>query len=89
MTAAAFSALDRILAPVGRCLTPEVARALVRLRADDEMHARLEELADKSTEGTLSPAERDEYTAYVSALDFLAVLQAKARAVLAADAGAS
>ncbi len=88
MTAVASSALDRILAPVGRCLTPEVARALVSLRTDEAMQARLDELADKSTEGTLSPAERDEYVAYVSAIDFLTVLQAKARAVLASDSSA-
>lgn len=82
--AAALSALDRILDPVGRCLTPEVARALVQLRADEGTQARLEELADKSTEGTLTPGEREEYEAYVSAIDFLSVLQAKARSILSA-----
>jgi hypothetical protein len=84
MAVPALSALDRVLEPVGRCLTPEVARALVGLRADAEVQARLEELADKSTEGALSPEERDEYQSYVSAIDFLSVLQAKARAILAA-----
>ncbi len=88
MQAAASSALQRILEPVGRCLTPDVARALLALRADAEMQARLEELADKSTEGTLTEVERDEYAAYVSAIDFLTVLQSKARAVLAGAAGA-
>lgn len=88
MTAPAFAALDRILAPVGRCLTPEVALALVSLRADDETQERLDELAERSTEGCLTPAEREEYTAYVSAIDFLSVLQAKARAVLASVPGA-
>jgi hypothetical protein len=83
MHAAASSALQRILDPVGRCLTPEVARALLGLQADAETRARLEELADKSTEGSLTEAERDEYRAYVSAIDFLTVLQSKARAVLA------
>lgn len=79
---ATLAAFDRILDPVGRCLTPDVARALVGLRADEEMQARIEELADKSTEGALTPAEREEYQAYVAALDFISVLQAKARAVL-------
>ena len=83
MEASAFSALQRILDPVGRCLTPDVARALLGLRADAETQARLEELADKSTEGTLTEAERGEYDAYVSAIDFLTVLQSKARAMLA------
>jgi hypothetical protein len=84
MVTAVSSALARILDPVGRCLTPEVARALVGLRADAETQARLEELADRSTEGTLTVAEREEYETYVSAIDFLTVLQAKARAVLSA-----
>jgi hypothetical protein len=84
MVAAAASALARILDPAGRCLTPEVARALVGLRADAETQARIEELAERCTEGTLTVAEREEYETYVSAIDFLTVLQAKARAVLSA-----
>jgi hypothetical protein len=87
MTAAALSAIDRILDPVSRCLTPEVARALVSLRADAETQERLDVLAERSTEGSLTPPEREEYTAYVSAIDFLSVLQAKARAVLAGAPG--
>lgn len=73
---------------MGRCLTPEVARALVALRADEETQARIDDLADKCTEGTLSPSERAEYEAYVAAIDFLSVLQAKARGALARAAGA-
>ena len=34
---------------------------MVPLRADTEMQARIEELADKCTEGRLTPGERDEY----------------------------
>jgi hypothetical protein len=78
--------LDRILDPVGRCLTPEVARALVELRADPETLARIEQLADRCTEDQLSPTERAEYEAYVSAMDFLSVLQAKARRLLSGTA---
>jgi hypothetical protein len=75
--------LDRLLDPVGRCLTAEVARNIVDLRADPVAQARIDELADKSTEGRLSGEERTEYEAYVRAIDFIAVLQAKARAMLA------
>jgi hypothetical protein len=84
----ASAAIDRILDPVGRCLTPEIARALIGLRAAAETRAWIEELADKSTEGTLSPVERAEYEAYVVAIDFLTVLQAKARGALARASGA-
>jgi hypothetical protein len=71
--------LDRVLEPVGRCLTPEAARKLAGLRADPVMQARVDDLADKATAGTLSADEQAEYEAYVSAATFLAVLQAKAR----------
>jgi hypothetical protein len=75
--------LDRLLEPVSRCLTPEVARRLVGLRAEPEIQERLDLLADKATEDALTPEERAEYETYVRALDFIAVLQAKARALLA------
>jgi hypothetical protein len=75
--------LDRIVDPVGRILTPKVARALVDLRADPEVQARIDELADKCNEGQLTPEEQAEYEAYVFAIDFIAILQAKARALLA------
>ena len=84
----ASTAIARILDPVGRCLTPDVARALIGVRADAETQARIDELADECTEGTLSPVERAEYEAYVAAIDFLTVLQAKARGTLARASGA-
>jgi hypothetical protein len=77
------SILDRILESVSECLTPEAARKLVELRADAATQQRVDELADKNTEGLLTPEERDEYDAYVRASTFIAILQAKARANLA------
>ncbi len=74
--------LARLLEPLGQCLTPEVAKALVNLRADPHVQARIDELADKCTEGTLSTEERSEYETYVYAIDFIAVLQAQARNLL-------
>jgi hypothetical protein len=75
--------LDRLLDPVTRCLTPEVARQLVALRADPQFQERLDTLADKCTEGQLSPDEREEYETYVRAIHIIAILQAKARKLLA------
>jgi hypothetical protein len=72
--------LTLLLEPVGRCLTPDVAQELVNLRADPVVQKRIEELADKNTEGELSPEERDEYETYVRANEIIAILQAKARA---------
>ena len=77
--------LDRFLDSVTECLTPEVARRLVELRADPQTQARLDELADKANEGQLSNRERDEYAGYVEASDIIAILQAKARRFLAAQ----
>jgi hypothetical protein len=76
------SVLSRLLDPVGRCLTPEVAQHLVALQVDPAVQARLDELADKCTEGQLSDDERTEYETYVQALEFIAVLQAQARSLL-------
>ena len=77
--------LDRLLDPVAACLTTDVARKIAALRVDPATQARLDELADKAAEGDLSLSEREEYATYVEALDFVALLQAKARALLFAS----
>lgn len=75
--------LDRLLDPVSRCLTREGARQLLELRADPELQARVDVLADLCNEGLLSPEERDEYETYIRMSRFIAILQAKARKLLA------
>jgi len=74
--------LDRLVEPVVRTLTPAVARALVNLRADPELQARMDELAEKCNEGELTPDEREEYETSIRFGTFLAIIQAKARALL-------
>ena len=74
--------LDRFLDPFRAFLTPEVARSLVDFRVDEQTQARIDELADKCNEGQLTPAEHEEYDTYISVIDFITVLQAKARTVL-------
>ncbi|MGH8568320.1 MAG: hypothetical protein ACREXU_09945 [Gammaproteobacteria bacterium] len=64
-------------------MTPQVAHGFLNLRADAAMQERLDELADKSTAGTLTDAERVEYEVYVHAIDFIAILQVHARRLLA------
>jgi hypothetical protein len=76
-------ALERVLAAVGQCLDRQSAESLLRLRANTEMQGRIEELADKCTEGRLTPEERDEYEAMIRVGNFVAILQAKARRLLA------
>jgi hypothetical protein len=79
---ATATVLDRIFDPLADVLTPESARRLVAWRADDATQRRLDELGDKSNEGTLTAAEREEYETYDRAIDFIGIMQAKARIVL-------
>ncbi len=74
--------LDRLLEPFADCLSPEVASKIANLRADETVQARIDYLADHANEGTLSSAEREEYSGYLHAIDVIAILQAKARALL-------
>ncbi len=74
--------LDRLLDPVGDTLTPEVARKLVDLRFDRKVQTQIDRLARKANAGELSEAERRDYETYVDTIDFIALLQAKAQAVL-------
>jgi hypothetical protein len=75
-------ALDRLLDPLARRLTPASARALVEFRADPGTLPRIAELAEKCNEGELTASERVEYEAYVRAGDLITVLQSKARRLL-------
>ena len=78
--------LDRLLEPVGKALSPEAARRLVALEADPEAQARIDDLAEKANEGLLTPEEREDYQSLISAASLIAVLQSKARAMLADSA---
>jgi hypothetical protein len=76
------SAFDRGIDPILGFFTHDQAEALVAFRGDDKIRARVEELAQQNTEGTITPAELAEYEGYVQANKFIAVLQAKARKIL-------
>jgi hypothetical protein len=77
------SYLDRFLEPVTEALTPDVARAIVGLRADPELQAHIDELRRKANEGTVTPEEDAEYKDFVEAVDVISIIQAKARRFLA------
>jgi len=78
--------LHRLFDPVEKCLTPEFARRLVGVRAPADVQERLDVLADKSSDGTLTAEERCDYETYVRTINFIGVLQAKARAFLESEA---
>lgn len=71
--------LERLLEPLSRCIRGEGEQELLRLRADEVLQARIDELADKCDEGQLTPDERAEYETYIRFGNFVAILQAKAR----------
>ncbi len=75
--------LERLLEPVSSSLNEEAARKLIGLRANRTAQARVAALARKCNEGALTPDERAEYETYILAGEFIAILQAKARILLA------
>jgi hypothetical protein len=76
------SAFEQLLRPLRRGLNAELAALLLRMQADDEVQARYEDLAERNTEGQLSPAEQNELVSIVRANSLLTVLKAEARAFL-------
>ena len=75
--------LERLLEPVSSSLNDEAARKLIGIKADRRAQMRVAELARKCNEGELTAEERDEYETYIMAGEFIAILQAKARILLA------
>jgi uncharacterized protein YnzC (UPF0291/DUF896 family) len=82
------SVIDRLMDPVGQCLTPEVAERIASLRADEKLQARVDELADKANAGTLTDDERSQNEQYVSFSQFVTLLQIKARNLVDQTTGA-
>ena len=83
-TSSNTAVLDELIEPVARCFTPEVARRIVGLRASADLQSKLDELADKCGEGSLTAEEHQLYESYVRGMNFIGVLQASARAQLVA-----
>ena len=83
---ATTSYLDRLLDPLTDVFTPEVATAIVKLRADPELEAHIVELRGKANDGTLTPSEDAEYKDFVEAVDLISIIQAEARHFLAKHA---
>ncbi|MCI0377298.1 MAG: hypothetical protein L0215_06820 [Gemmataceae bacterium] len=75
--------LDRLLDSLGDCLNEQSARKILAFRADKATRAYVEDLANRNTEGELTAEEKRRYEAYVWFGDFVALLQAKARARVA------
>jgi hypothetical protein len=74
----AAGGLDGLLEPLSRCLDAESARRVVDLQIDPPVQERIDTLAERANEGTLSDSERSEYEALINAADFISILKLKA-----------
>ena len=63
---ATASYLDRLLDPLPEAFTPKVAAALVELRTDSKLEARIGELRRKANDGSVTPDEEADYKDFVS-----------------------
>jgi hypothetical protein len=78
--------LERVVMSDRSGMSPESARAILDLRFDPGAITRMNELADKNRQGTLTDDERQEMERYVRVGNFLNLMQAKARLALAPGA---
>ena len=74
--------LEHVLDPFVDCLTPDGARKIVALRAEPEVQRRLDELADRANEGSLTAEERTDYERLRAIFHVITLLQSKARQLL-------
>jgi hypothetical protein len=74
--------LDRVLGPLSDSLSAQEVERLSTLPGDPTLEARMEALAEKANEGSLTVDERQEYELYIETSEFVAILLAKARARL-------
>ena len=77
------SAFQRGVRPLLALLLPGKEEAVLAIPPDETLRERIETLASKSTEGTLSAAEREEYIGYVQANKFVAIMRREARTLKA------
>ena len=80
--------LDQLVTAEHPGLTPEAARVLLSLRFNADAIRRMNELAEKNRQGTLSAAEQAALEKYRRVGHFLNIVQAKARVRLSDLAGA-
>ncbi len=78
--------LEQVIDPNRLGMAPETAKALLEWRFSAEAVARINALAEKNRQGTISPAERALLERYQRVGNFLNLIHAKARCSLAEPA---
>jgi hypothetical protein len=74
--------LEQVIEPNGSGMSAEAAKALLGFRFNESALARINELAEKNRQGTLTPAERALLERYQRVGNFLNLIHAKARCAL-------
>jgi len=77
--------LDELLDPFTRCLDNESAQRVAEFRIAAAVQQRVDALAERANEGSLTEGERADYEALINAADFIAILKLKARRKLASN----
>jgi hypothetical protein len=72
------AAFEQGIRPLLEIVLPDKRDAIIGFRAHPQLQARIEELARKSTEGQLTEEERAEYSGFVRANKFVAILKREA-----------
>jgi 5-methylcytosine-specific restriction endonuclease McrA len=75
-------AFDRAVRPLLQLVLPDKSEAVLNYRPDPALQARIDALAEKSTQGDLTEDERREYEGYVRANKFIAILRRQTRRLL-------
>jgi hypothetical protein len=78
--------LEQVIEPGCAGMSREAAQALLRFQFNTAAVARMNELAEKNRNGSMAPAERALLERYVRVGNFLNLIHAKARCVLAKPA---
>jgi len=76
---ASTTVLEDVLEPLNQCLDEESARRVADFRIGPSAQARVEVLAERANQGTLTEEELDEYDSFTDAADLIAILQLKAQ----------
>jgi len=78
--------LDQLLDPFTQCLDAESARRVIAFGISPAVEQRVNVLAQRANEGTLTEDERTDYEALINAADFIAILKLKAQRKLTSNA---
>lgn len=83
------SILEHVIDPKRGDLSADLARYILTLDFPKADHLRYAELAEKAQQGALSELERAELEDFLNVNDFLAIVQAKAKASLKNNSSAA